>query len=105
MSKNELPTPDATGRERMSGNIGIRAVQSTLHHREIPRRDRAPKEVRGADAIGRPLASGLQILALRRPVTAATVVTNPKEDSFKYCLIYYFDNISVFRFIYRPKGF
>jgi len=102
MGKNKFPTPDATGRERIRGNIGIRAVKSTAIKVVISLRDRTPKDVWLAVASVRPLAAEGQTVTLRRSVTAASVVTNPKGDSFKYCLIYYFDNISVFRFIYRP---
>ena len=102
MGKNKFPTPDAAGRERVSGNTGIRTVKITAIEKVIPLRDRTPKDVRVAVGVVRPLATISQIVTLHRSVTAATVVTNPEGDSFKYCLIYYFDNISVFRFNYRP---
>ena len=75
MGKNKFPTPDAAGRERISGNIGIRTVKITAIEIVIPLRDRTPKDVRVAVGVVRPLATASQVVATRRSVTAASVVT------------------------------
>jgi|GEM_PF-829767 len=102
MSRNKFPTPDATGRERLRGNTGIRAVKITAIEVAVARRYRTPKVARVAVAIARPLASGIQIVTLRRTVTAATVVTNPKGILLNIALLRS-SNISVFRFNYLAK--
>jgi len=76
-----FPTPDATGRERVRGRVTVRAVKITAIEVVIALRDRTPKVIRDAITIGRPLASGTQIVTLRRSVTAATVVTRLEVSS------------------------
>ena len=75
ITHSRISTPDATGRERVIGNIGIRAVKITAIKVVIACRYRTPKVVRVAVAIVRPLATVSQVVTLRRSVTAATVVT------------------------------
>ena len=79
-----FPTPDATGRERVRGRVSVRAVKITAIEVVIALRDRTPKVVRDAITIGRPLAAGTQVVALRRSVTAASVVTRLEVFYRKY---------------------
>jgi len=77
-----VPTPDATGRVRVSGRVTVRAAKTTVTEVVISLRDRTPKDVRPAVATGRPLANGIQRVTLRRSETAASAVTNPKGGFF-----------------------